>query len=178
MKLTIQDMTRCALFVVLIAIGAFIKIPISLVPITLQTLFVLLASLLLGRKLASLSMMVYLFLGLIGLPVFANGGGIAYIFQPSFGYLLGFLAATFVVGTLKEKTTSSVFVFCICLLGVVVIYSFGIVYFAWLQNIYFQKNISFAWMFYTLFLAYLPGDILSCLLATWLWKRLTGKILD
>ena len=80
-------MILCAMFVALIAVGAFIKVPIPVVPFTLQYLFTMLAGLLLGGKKGSLAVGIYILLGLIGLPIFAQGGGIGYIFQPSFGYI-------------------------------------------------------------------------------------------
>ena len=76
MKISAKDLTLVALFSALIAVGAFIKIPFLLVPITLQTLFIVLSALVLERKLAVLSVIVYIMIGLVGFPIFANGGGI------------------------------------------------------------------------------------------------------
>lgn len=81
-----RSLVYCALFTALIAVGAFIKIPIPVVPFTLQYLFTMLAGILLG----SLSVLAYMILGLIGLPIFSEGGGIGYVFKPSFGYIIGF----------------------------------------------------------------------------------------
>ena len=78
MKISAKDLTLVALFSALIAVGAFIKIPFLLVPITLQTLFIVLSALVLERKLAVLSVIVYIMIGLVGFPIFANGGGINY----------------------------------------------------------------------------------------------------
>ncbi len=72
MKISAKDLTLVALFSALIAVGAFIKIPFLLVPITLQTLFIVLSALVLERKLAVLSVIVYIMIGLIGFPIFAN----------------------------------------------------------------------------------------------------------
>ena len=66
----VRDMVLSAMFVALIAIGAFIKIPIPPVPITLQFLFVMMAALLLGTKLGVAATLVYIILGLIGVPIF------------------------------------------------------------------------------------------------------------
>ena len=91
-------MILVALFAALIAVGAFIRIPVPLVPFTMQTFFVVLAGMLLGKKLGAASALVYLAIGLIGIPVFTQGGGIGYVLKPSFGYLIGFIppVATFV----------------------------------------------------------------------------------
>ena len=85
-----RSLVYCALFTALIAVGAFIKIPIPVVPFTLQYLFTMLAGILLGSRLGSLSVLAYMILGLIGLPIFSEGGGIGYVFKPSFGYIIGF----------------------------------------------------------------------------------------
>lgn len=84
----IKQITYIALFSSLIAIGAFIKIPVGNVPFTLQPLFVMLSALVLDKKSAIYSVLIYIIIGLIGIPIFARGGGIGYIFQPTFGYLL------------------------------------------------------------------------------------------
>lgn len=93
----------CAMFVALIAAGAWIKIPVPVVPFTLQYLFTMLAGILLGGRRGALAVCVYLALGLAGLPIFAQGGGLSYLLQPSFGYLIGFAAGAFVTGTMARS---------------------------------------------------------------------------
>jgi biotin transporter BioY len=90
-------------FAVLTGISAKIKIEIGPVPITMQTLIVLLSGALLGSKRGVLSQIIYLFLGLAGIPWFSRGGGMTYIFSPTFGYIIGFILAAFFVGFLSEK---------------------------------------------------------------------------
>lgn len=106
-KLNVRDMTVCALFTTLTAVGAFIKIPVPVVPFTLQFLFTTMAGLLLGKRLGALSVAVYVALGLAGLPIFAEGGGLGYLFRPSFGYLIGFCAGAWVTGAIAEKAEGS-----------------------------------------------------------------------
>ena len=98
-----SDLVYCSIFTVLIAVGAFIKIPIPVVPFTLQVLFTTMSGLLLGAKLGAVSVGMYIFSGLIGLPVFTEGGGIWYLFKPSFGYIIGFLIGSYVTGKIAEK---------------------------------------------------------------------------
>ena len=90
----IKDLTLGGLFTALIAVGAFLKITIPVQPVpmhfTLQFFFVLLAALLLGSKRAFASVITYLVIGLCGLPIFATGGGPAYLLKPTFGFLIGF----------------------------------------------------------------------------------------
>ena len=76
------------LFTALTVAGAFIKLPFFPVPFTLQTLFTALAGLFLAPRWAASSQIAYLILGLLGIPVFANGGGLEYVLRPTFGYLL------------------------------------------------------------------------------------------
>ena len=96
--LNIQKMVLTALFVALTAVGAFIRIPTAWVSFTLQILFVFLAGILLGPGWGALSQLIYVLLGLIGVPIFTGGGGLSYVFQPSFGFLLGYIAAAAVTG--------------------------------------------------------------------------------
>ena len=96
-------MILCALFAALIAVGAFIKIPVPVVPFTLQYLFTMLSGLMLGSKWGLAAVGIYIALGLAGLPVFAQGGGIGYVLQPSFGYIIGFALGAFVTGLIAQK---------------------------------------------------------------------------
>ncbi len=106
-KIQLRDWILAALFIVLMAVSARITLPIPLVPITLQFTVVALAGLLLGPRIGALSMAVYLFMGLAGLPVFATGGGFSYVTQPTIGYLVGFIPAAAVIGTLAHKVTNT-----------------------------------------------------------------------
>ena len=100
------ELIRCALFTALMAVGAYIKIMIPLgifeVTVSLQLFFALISGCVLGRKWGALSIICYIFLGLIGLPIFAHGGGIYYIMKPTFGFIIGFAAAAFTAGAVYE----------------------------------------------------------------------------
>lgn len=172
MKLDVKSMCICSFFAVLIAIGAFIKLPISIVPVTMQTLFVVLAAIVLKQKKATISVLLYLIIGLIGIPIFANGGGITYVLQPTFGYLIGFLCAANIVGYLASKKNSLKYYFFISVLGMLIIYLFGMLYFIFIQKVYYGIAFEWGWVFYYLFLVYLPGDLISCGIAAWIGKRL------
>lgn len=132
-----------SLMAALIAAGAYIIIPIGPVPISLQTLFVLLAGLLLGRKWGTASVAIYILSGALGFPVFSGGtGGISRLFGPTGGYLIGFIPAVYIVGSIsemfKQKILGDIFAMII---GTFVIYCFGI---SWLQivsKLSFQKSL-------------------------------------
>ena len=81
-----RRMVLCGLFSALIAIGAFLQVPVPFMDyFTLQFLFVTLAGMLLGSRFGSVSVEVYVLVGMVGIPVFAAGGGFQYLFRPSFG---------------------------------------------------------------------------------------------
>lgn len=110
-KSSVYELICCALFTALMAVGAYIKIMIPLgifeVTISLQLFFALISGCVLGRKWGALSIICYVFLGLIGLPIFAHGGGIYYIMKPTFGFIIGFAAAAFTAGAVYESLNAS-----------------------------------------------------------------------
>jgi biotin transport system substrate-specific component len=86
-----------------VALSARISVPLAPVPVTAQTLAVLLVGALLGPVRGTLSVLTYLLAGIAQLPVFAGGGGPLYLVGPTGGYLLGFLPAAYVTGTLVRR---------------------------------------------------------------------------
>ena len=127
----LRKMVFASLFAAMTAVGAYIKIPIPIgpVPITLQVLFVLLAGIMLKSKWGSISMLIYLLLGIVGLPVFAGGAsGLGVLFGPTGGYLIGFVAAAFVIGFLADQVgTSNILRNAVFMtIGVGIIYLFGV----------------------------------------------------
>ena len=129
----------CSLFASLISVGAFIKIPIPLVPFTLQFLITNMAGLLLGSKLGFVSVMIYIMLGLIGVPVFAQGGGISYVLQPSFGYLIGFALGAFITGKISkafENNISLKILLTASFSGLFIVYALGMIYYALISYFY------------------------------------------
>lgn len=161
MKIKTRDLILVAMFTALTIIGAFIKIPIGPVPITLQFLFTALAGVLLGSKLGALSQLVYVILGLIGVPVFTSGGGISYIFKPTFGYLIGFTLAAYIIGKISEnaKKISTMRLFIASLIGVMIIYAIGVPYLYIILKYVLGTKITVLGVLKTGFLVFLPGDI-------------------
>lgn len=90
MKNTIKSMALISLFAALTTVGAYLKVPVPVVPFTFQV-FVSISGILLGPKNGAFAQLLYAILGLIGIPVFTQGGGISYIFNPTFGYIIGFI---------------------------------------------------------------------------------------
>ncbi|WP_292380372.1 biotin transporter BioY [Methanosarcina sp. UBA289] len=103
----LRKLVFSSLFAAMIAVGAYIKIPLpfSPVPVTMQSLFVFLAGSMLKSKWGTLSVLIYALLGIAGLPVFAGGAsGLGVILGPTGGYIIGFIVAAFVIGYLSEKS--------------------------------------------------------------------------
>ncbi|MHB8063666.1 MAG: biotin transporter BioY [Ruminiclostridium sp.] len=170
-----RNLMYIALFAALTAIGAiFLKIPLPYIPITLQVFFCLLAGILLGAKLGMASQIVYLAVGLCGIPVFSLGGGPAYVLQPSFGYLLGLIVCAFVVGKLSErmKEPKILKLFLINIIGVLIIYAIGIPYLYLVKNLYLNSQTSLWTVLYYGFVTTILGDIIKCYLAALIAVRL------
>lgn len=167
MKKNIYKFCLCGFFAALTAIGAFIKIPLPLVPFTLQALACFLSGVLLGARYGFISQFIYLSVGLIGIPVFTNGGGITYVFQPTFGYLIGFMIASFLIGfILKNKKKNFKNILIACILGLIVLYVIGIIYMYLISNFYLGKQMSIWKVIYVGGIVSLPGDLLVCLLTS------------
>ncbi len=182
-----------SLFAALTAVAAFIKIPLPYIPLTLQTLVVFLAADLLGPFYATMSQVIYLTIGLMGLPLFANGGGLGYIFQPTFGYLVGFpvctatsafLLARFLPSMDRPEISRSRNFFILILanlLGLLLIYGIGFWYFYLNLKYSLYMNLenasSFAGMKITDLVKIgivspLPGDLIKIILASYLALKL------
>lgn len=120
----------CALFTALIIIGGYISIPIPIgpVPIALADFFVMLTGLFLGTKYALASTAVYLILGVLGLPVFAGGGaGLAVLFGPTGGFLVGYLLVAAVTGVVAGKRKSTVLrILAALIAGNLLLYAVGV----------------------------------------------------
>lgn len=170
-----KDMILCAMFVVLIAAGAFLKVPVPVVPFTLQFLFTMLAGLLLGPRLGALAVAVYVLLGLAGLPVFAQGGGLAYVFQPTFGYLIGFVLGTWVTGTIARRETGLPGFGRLLganLAGLAVVYLCGMLY-CWVVTNYYLNTPMGLWaLVLYCFLLAVPGDLFLCVVGAMAGRRL------
>lgn len=173
-RFTPRDIVMVGLFAALIAVGAFIKIPFGIVSMTLQTLMVTLAALILGSRLSAVAVAIYIFIGLIGIPIFTQGGGPMYIFQPTFGYLLGFLLATILIGYVASKLKKPSFlgylIAGIC--GMVITYLIGVSYFGLIMNVYLGKGMAISKMLVSCCAVFLPTDVLSCAVAALIARRL------
>lgn len=172
------DLTLCGFFAALIAVGAFIRIEIPVEPyamhFTLQWFFVLMAGMLLGKKRAIMSVCVYLIIGLAGVPVFASGGGPAYLIRPTFGFLLGFALAAFVMGMMMDGKRKASFLWMLLtsFVGLAAYYGVGILYFYFISNYVIHMPVGWKLVLINCCLLTIFEDALLCVLAVILSNRL------
>ena len=179
MRITTKEMILVSLFTALTAIGAFLSIPLGNVPITLQSMFTILAGLLLGSKLGSLSQLVYVLLGLAGVRIFAGfSGGLQSVLKPSFGFLIGFIFAAYVVGKIAHGGKSIDFkrILLATLAGTFVIYLFGLPYMYIILNSIMGKAVSMSTAIKTGCLIFLPGDILKAILSSLVASKVIKRV--
>lgn len=175
LKLWLVKTIGVGAFVILTSLGAFVRVqlPFTPVPITLQVFFVLLSGAILGPRLGGLSQGLYLLIGVVGLPIFAGAsGGLAYLFGPTGGYLVGFCVASLVVGRLmwliKRRPT---FITCwaIMIVGVAVIYVFGCSWLAFITKLGIAKAFGLG------VLPFIPIDLIKVLAAAWFYSLISHR---
>ncbi|HPD02077.1 MAG TPA: biotin transporter BioY [Eubacteriales bacterium] len=162
---TTRNLVLSALFAALIAAGAFMRIPLGDIPFTMQTFFVTLAGLLLGKKYGALAVVIYILIGLSGVPVFAAGGGIYYVFRPSFGYIIGFAVGAIVTGLIAEKNNSLPRLTVAAFSGILVIYAIGLIYYYLIATLYLKNNIAVKSLIISGFLLIVPDIVLTAFAA-------------
>ena len=136
-KSVLTDMVYVAVFTAIISVLAQISIPLGIiVPFTLQTLGVFIASAMLGWKRGTLSVILYVLLGVIGLPVFAGfSGGVSVLFGPTGGYIIGFIFTALAVGFMTDKLGRKLWVLAVSMVvGLLLCYIFGTAWFIILYN--------------------------------------------
>lgn len=136
-----------AAMVVVSIFSRFVPLPVGGVPFSLQPLVVYLVGGLLNKRTAVLSMSAYVLLGLIGIPVFTSApfGGIGYVMSPTFGFLIGFILAAWLMAMTLERTGRTVPGYLLaCGVGLLVIYLVGLPYLYMILNFYLGKAVSIA----------------------------------
>lgn len=146
-------------FAIVTGVAAQLKLEIGVVPITMQTLAVLLSGALLGSKRGALSQITYFLMGLAGLPWFARGGGMAYLMSPTFGYIIGFVLAAYSIGWLCERGFDRQVKTAILamLIGNILLYIPGLL---WLAKFIGFKKVLAVGLY-----PFIPGDLVKILLA-------------
>lgn len=170
----VRSLLWIAIFVSLTALGGFIRIPAIPVPITLQTLFVYLSGDLLGSRRGSFSQVMFIILGLMGVPVFTMGGGPGYVLQPTFGYILGFPLAAGLIGLIRTHIRNKagwagwmISNFA----GMLVILTTGVLYLAFAFRFIVHQPVSWGKLLIGGVFIFLPGEIIKISLAAILARR-------
>ncbi|MBA9026157.1 biotin transporter BioY [Peribacillus huizhouensis] len=167
-----------ALFAALTAIGAFIKIPIPFIPFTLQILSVYLAGALLGPKLGSLSQLCYVLIGLVGLPIFTEGGGPSYLLKPTFGYLIGFILGAYTNGWFIQrfnlKRVYSIFFANVSTL--LIVYFFGCIWLYGAMKWVIEKPLSLHETLLFGFYLPAPGDLLLAFMSAVIISKVRPRL--
>ena len=154
-----------AAFIALIALGSWVSVPFFPVPLTLQTLFVLLAGAVM-RRYAVIPVTLYILLGALGLPLFHNGiAGIGILLGPTGGYLIGFIPAALIVGLAYESKSARVHVIGLAM-ATLIIYAFGII---WLK---YSTGMGLAAALAMGMLPFLLGDVIKASAAYMIAQRL------
>ena len=170
----ILGIATSGIFIAFMIISAFINIPIGTIKITMQFLVANVCALLLGKKWGTISLTLYLALGLMGLPIFSAGGGPAYVLQPSFGYIIGFAIGGFFAAWYREKTGKHTFkIYMIAsLINMAIMDVFGTIYGAVIIYGYVHSSMG-AWAFFWAFLVpFIPIDIVKCIVGSLICTKL------
>jgi len=162
--------------VALMAISAFIRIPLPIIPLTFQPLVAMLVPMVFGAVISFSGMCLYLIIGLMGIPIFAHGGGPAYVLNPTFGYLVGFVVSSFVIGFISEKHKHFRGYLTGGALGLTIIYALGVLYLYLNINFIQNKNMELFTAIKIGFLIPIWFDILKLLVAAFLAVKLRNAL--
>lgn len=166
-KTNVKKMILVAFFSALMVVGAYIKIPNPFFPVffTFQGVFCAFSGLLLGANLGAAAVALYIVMGLTGLPVFSSPAGPQYVLNPTFGFLLGFLAAAYIIGRVSERKQefTRAKAFLASFLGLFVIYGTGIGYMFLIRNFYSNSAVGF-WVLASSMSLYFIKDLILFIL--------------
>ena len=171
-KIRTIDMIYVGLSAALIALGAWISIPIGDIPITLQTLMICLISGLFGMKRGTLSVLIYIVLGAVGVPVFSNfKAGLGVLAGPTGGYIVGFVFTALIVGIVSDKMKGQLWVVALAMvLGIAVCYAFGTAWFyVYMQS---KKAVTLSYILGLCVVPYIVPDLVKTAVACVLVNRL------
>lgn len=161
-----NKLVYCALFAALTGILSLISIPTQPVPVNLAMFAVLLAGGMLGKKYGTLSIVVYILLGIVGIPVFAGfRAGVAVIAGPTGGYVLGYTVTAFVTGMVCEKTRKLRYTIPFMTLAVALCYAVGTIWYC------VGYKVDFISAFMVCVLPFIVGDLFKIIIASVVIKK-------
>ena len=173
-KMNTRQLTLIGIMTAVTCILGPLSLPIGVIPISLTNLAIYFSVYVLGRKRGTLSYIVYLFIGLIGLPVFSGfSGGLAKLFGPTGGYLIGFIFTALISGIFIDKFSRKIYMcFLGMILGTVVTYIFGT---AWLA---YQAHLTFNTALAVGVLPFIPGDIIKMIIASLIGPQIKKRLIS
>jgi len=170
MKITTKELTQISIFAALTFVSGFLSLPIGPVPITMQTLLVLLTGFFLRPRAAFLAQTLSLLLKILL-------GGFQSFLSPSFGFVFGFIAGATVISYLVHKGDGSILSYAWAgLMGSIVIYAIGLPYMTVILNVFMGNQFGIMEIFKMGMLLFIPGDIAKVFLAVVLSNRLKGRV--
>jgi biotin transport system substrate-specific component len=168
--LTTRELCFAGIFTAIIAVCAQISIPLSPVPVSMQTFAIALAGIVLGTKNGTIATVVYILLGAVGAPVFARfTGGMGIVLGPTGGFILSFPIIAITAG-IGAKTGKLFPLAAWLLAGAIVNYICGTLYFASLMSVDIPYALTVC------VLPFIPGDVLKFVLAVVLGRRIKKAI--
>lgn len=170
-KLRIKDLTMMAIIEAILIVCSKITFQIGTIPLTLQTFGVFISSLILGVKKSAIVFILYILLGILGLPVFSNGGGWHYIYEPSFGFIIGFFFSSLIIG-LASKSNKFYLKYILSTIGLLIIYTFGAVYMYIIINYYLGLDKDIYYILSVGILPFIAKDFITVILSCIIYSRI------
>ena len=173
-KMNTHQLTLIGVMTAVTCILGPLSLPIGIVPISLTNLAIYFAIYVLGGKRGTISYIVYLFIGLIGLPVFSGfSGGFTKLFGPTGGYLIGFIFMAFISGIFIDKFSNKIYMcFLGMVLGTIITYIIGT---AWLS---YQAHITFNAALTAGVLPFIPGDLAKMVIASLIGPQIKKRLVS
>ena len=170
-----KDLTLTAVLIALLVVCSQLSIPIGPVPITLQTLAVLMIGYLLTPKYTLLTISIYIMAGLMGLPFFSGfTGGLHSVLLPSFGFVLSFMVAAYIQALYIEskQLIETKHLLIAGVINIVITYVIGLTYMAFILNFYMGNQMGLFAILMAGFIPFIPGDLFKLFLAVLMAKRI------
>ena len=186
MNKKIKNLIIDSILLALLIVASKLSIYTSFVPFTFQILVVIIISLLLDYKNASLVILVYILMGLVGIPVFSSSSsGIAILVEPTFGFVIGFVIIGLVVPVIKKKLKEKIkgkytVIFISGIIGLIIDYLIGFLYALLLYKVLMilETDMTVVKIFIYFIAIFVPFDIIKCVLATIISKRVEDSTID
>ncbi|WP_026887435.1 biotin transporter BioY [Clostridium beijerinckii] len=171
-KTSARQLTIIGIMSAFLCISGPFSIPIGIVPISLTNLAIYLTIYIIGKKEGTISYLIYLLIGVVGLPVFAGfSGGFTKLAGPTGGYLIGFAFMAFISGIFIDKFPNKIFMcFLGMLIGTIVTYTLGTIWLAYVVHLPFNKALTIG------VLPFIPGDLAKMIIASLAGPQIRKRI--